>query len=156
VFVRFRPVTGQTGPVSRNRRPAVRGDRSDNETLAPPCPRRSVAPQQPRTPAGAPPLAQDRPRARLPRSEPRLRRNSTRTPPRRPAPFAAHAASSSPEARLEPRWITPAAKATADPSTGRIDPRNASLGQVRRVPKPRRHGNWFPGELHRRLRSRAS
>ena len=34
-FVRFRPVTGLTGPVSRNRTPAVRGDRSENLTLAP-------------------------------------------------------------------------------------------------------------------------
>ena len=33
-FVRFRPVTGLTGPVSRNRTPAVRGDRSENLTLA--------------------------------------------------------------------------------------------------------------------------
>ena len=32
-FVRFRPVTGLTGPVSRNRTPAVRGDRSENLTL---------------------------------------------------------------------------------------------------------------------------
>ena len=32
-FVRFRPVTGLTGPVSRNRRAAVRGDRSDILTL---------------------------------------------------------------------------------------------------------------------------
>ena len=33
VFVRFRPVIGLTGPVSRNRTPAVRGDRSENLTL---------------------------------------------------------------------------------------------------------------------------
>ena len=33
-FVRFRPVTGLTDPVSRNRTPAVRGDRSKNLTLA--------------------------------------------------------------------------------------------------------------------------
>ena len=32
-FVRFRPVTGLTDPVSRNRTPAVRGDRSENLTL---------------------------------------------------------------------------------------------------------------------------
>ena len=32
-FVRFRPVTGLTGPVSRNRTPAVRCDRSENLTL---------------------------------------------------------------------------------------------------------------------------
>ena len=35
-FVRFRPVTGLTGPVSRNRTPAVRGDRSENLTLETP------------------------------------------------------------------------------------------------------------------------
>ena len=35
-FVRFRPVTGLTGPVSRNRTLAVRGDRSENLTLATP------------------------------------------------------------------------------------------------------------------------
>ena len=33
-FVRFRPVTGLTGPVSRNQTPAVRSDRSENLTLA--------------------------------------------------------------------------------------------------------------------------
>ena len=33
-FVRFRPVTNQTGPVNRNWRPAVRCDRSDNKTVA--------------------------------------------------------------------------------------------------------------------------
>ena len=32
-FVRFRPVTGQTGPVYRNRKPAVTGHRSDFKTL---------------------------------------------------------------------------------------------------------------------------
>ena len=36
-FVRFRPVTGLTGPVSRNRTPAVKGDWSENLTLAPTC-----------------------------------------------------------------------------------------------------------------------
>ena len=33
-FDRFLPVTGQTGPVSRNRTPAVRSKRSDKKTLA--------------------------------------------------------------------------------------------------------------------------
>ena len=32
-FVRFRPVIGLTGPVSRNRTPVVRGDRSENLIL---------------------------------------------------------------------------------------------------------------------------
>ena len=32
-FNRFRPVTGQTGPVNRNRSPAVTGYRSGNKTL---------------------------------------------------------------------------------------------------------------------------
>ena len=34
-FVRFRPITGLTGPVSRNRTLTVRGDRSENLTLSP-------------------------------------------------------------------------------------------------------------------------
>ena len=34
-FDRFLPVTGQTGPVSRNRAPAVRSGRSDKKTLPP-------------------------------------------------------------------------------------------------------------------------
>ena len=34
-FVRFRQITGLTGPVSRNRTPAVKGDRSKNLTLVP-------------------------------------------------------------------------------------------------------------------------
>ena len=33
-FNRFLPVTGQTGPVNRNRRLAVTGNRSDNKTLS--------------------------------------------------------------------------------------------------------------------------
>ena len=32
-FDRFLPVTGQTGPVNRNRAPAVRSKRSDKKTL---------------------------------------------------------------------------------------------------------------------------
>jgi len=33
-FNRFPPVTGQTGPVNRNRSPAVTGNRLGNKTLA--------------------------------------------------------------------------------------------------------------------------
>src|SRR6185312_6876223 len=54
-FNRFPPVTGQTGPVNRNRSPAVTGNRLGNKTLCrtptPPCRRRRArAPRRTRWP----------------------------------------------------------------------------------------------------------
>ena len=71
---------------------------------------------------------------------------------RRATAALAFATPSLPKPNQRLKWITHSALIIPDPNPGQFDPRSTIYGELRRVPKPLRRGEWFPGEQRRRRR----
>ena len=54
------------------------------------------------------------------------------------------------------QWITHGVRSTPNPGAGRIDPRSAGFGKLRRPPIVRRRGTEVSGAFHRRHRPQAT